>query len=126
MIVAACLGIWTVEIGVTFNAFTTFKWITLKSGWAATSGSMIVAVAFSIHCARVLQDTWINTFSIVTLFVIAAFVVGLASQFNTTKLGISRVPGFAVANWVMIGNLAFGVWTTITWIYAKLIDTRFG
>lgn len=113
-------------VGMAFDAFATFEGAAFVSGWAAASRPMIVTEAFSIDSTWIADGAWIDAFTVVALFVVGAFSVGLATQFDTSELGVSRVAWFTAADWMMVGDVTLGIGTTITWTNAEFVHARFG
>lgn len=76
-------------IGVTFQAQTAHKWITLQSGWASTASTMIATITLGIQGTRIRDQAGIDTFTVHTLLIAGAFVVRLAANWSTAILCIS-------------------------------------
>lgn len=124
--VDACTITGAFVVGVAFDAFATFEGTTLEARRATAGGTMIVAETFGIHGTWIAQGAWIDTFTIVALLVVGAFVVRLAAQFDAAELSIARIAWFACAHWMMVCHVAFGVGTAVAWAHAKFVHTRFG
>lgn len=70
----------TVGIRVTFDALATVEWVSGVTRWTLASRFVVAAVAFGVSCTRISQDTRIDTLAVVALFVVAAFIVRLATH----------------------------------------------
>jgi hypothetical protein len=86
---------------------------------------MIIDITFGTNSTWIFQRAWIQTFTVVTLFVVRALVVILTSKFEASKLSVTRKAWITSAHRYMVGDVASCILATITWVGTQLVDTRF-
>lgn len=111
---------------MTFDCNAFLEWIAFEAFWASTGGPVVVAVAFGIDGALIVNTARIDAFAVVALLLRAALVVRLAANLITTMLGVTGVAWTTRAYRVMILNAAIGIGATVTGVDAKLVYARFG
>lgn len=125
LLVDAGTLIGAVVVGVALDGTALLEWIAFETFWASTGGTVVVAVAFGVDGALIVNTAWINAFPVVALHLRAALVVRLATNLITTKLGITGVARTACADGVMILNATIGIGATVAWVDAEFVDARF-
>lgn len=126
MVVVARTIVGALEVGMALDAFAPLKWTALVAGLASAGRSMVVAEAFGVHGTWVGQRTWIDALVVVARFLVRAFVVRHARQFEAAELRITRVARLADANRMMVLDVAVGVDTAIARTRTQFVDARFG
>jgi hypothetical protein len=140
----------TVGVDLAFDLLALLERIALQTGRTLAGGSMVVAVAFGAHRARIAQNARIDAVTIVANLIEGALFVRFATNyngkkrvrrdssvscwsvqfsilavftFNATNLRIARVSWLTVTHRVVIDDATFSVRTAITRTSALTIDT---
>lgn len=64
--------------------------------------------------------------SVVAGLVVSALRVVFAAKFEASELWVSRIAGFACADWMVVGNEAVSVVSAIAWTHTTFVDARLG
>lgn len=75
-----------VGVDLTFDAFALVEWIAVQTGRTLACSSMVIAVAFGAHRARITQDARIHAVTVVADLVEGALLVRFAANCKTNEV----------------------------------------
>lgn len=121
----ACSIIGAFSIEMTLNSSTLHERISFQSSHTTANGTMFITIAFGIQRTRIFQRARVQTFSVEALLVVCTFAICTAAQFEATELSVTRVSRFAATHRIVVLHIAVGILSTVTWVCADFVDTRF-
>lgn len=78
-----------IVIGVTFQSYTTHKWITLEADGTTAASAMITAITLRVQSTRIGNETWIDTLTMNALLVAQTLIVRLTANRYAAELRIA-------------------------------------